>query len=179
MSPVQAGDKAACVAHLRDKDIHDGTLLIPFPYTLQHADEWLVRQIKASLREERETTLAIRQADGFLIGVASLTIDAAPQQHRGEIGYWLAKPFWGRGIATAAVGRLARHGWEELGLTRIYAEVFASNSASIRVLEKNRFRCEGTLRGHFRKHDAIIDALVFGLLKTDLAAGSVTSSARS
>ncbi len=52
-----------------------------------------------------------------------------------ELGYWLAEPFWGRGIATAAVRAIVPHGFASLPLNRIEAYVYANNPASARVLE--------------------------------------------
>lgn len=57
-----------------------------------------------------------------------------------EVGYWLGRPWWGRGLIPEAVGELARHAFEELGLTALWASCFVDNAASRRVLEKCGFR---------------------------------------
>lgn len=57
-----------------------------------------------------------------------------------EVGYWIATPWWGRGLIPEAVGELARHAFEELGLTALWASCFVDNAASRRVLEKCGFR---------------------------------------
>ena len=93
--------------------------------------------------------------DGFQVG----------QSHRGEIGYWLAKPFWGRGIMTGVVRRVCRHAFEEFGLVKVSAHVFTNNPASARVLEKCGFVEEGLLRKHFLKDGRFLDAWVFALLR--------------
>ncbi len=78
-----------------------------------------------------------------------------------EIGYWLAEPFWGRGIATRAVAEATVYGFEKLGLARLQAEVFARNAASGRVLEKCGYRLEGRLHQKVFKADEILDSLLY------------------
>lgn len=63
-----------------------------------------------------------------------------------EICYWLGEPFWGRGIATAAIRELSRWAMPSLGLSRLYALPFAQNAASCRVLEKAGYVQEGILK---------------------------------
>lgn len=56
-----------------------------------------------------------------------------------RLAYYLARPFWGRGLATEAGRAFVQYGFETLGLRRIEAGVNAQNLASIRVLEKLGF----------------------------------------
>lgn len=88
--------------------------------------------------------------------------------HRAEIGYWLARPFWGQGIMTDAVRAFVRYAFSELELLRLTAHVFENNVASSRVLEKNGFLLEGKLREHFFKDGNFLDARLYGLLKHDV-----------
>ncbi len=60
-------------------------------------------------------------------------------------GYWLAEPFWGRGIMTAAAHACVDHVFADLPVVRLEAPVFAWNPASMRVLEKCGFAREGVL----------------------------------
>ncbi len=108
---------------------------------------------------------AIRSADDSLIGGCGFHDFQEGQSHLAEVGYWLAKPFWGRGIMTAAAELLCRLAFKELGLAKITAHVFPPNLASARVLEKCGFQLEGYLRQHFLKDGKFLDARLFGLLK--------------
>ncbi len=63
-----------------------------------------------------------------------------------ELGYWLGEPFWGRGVMVAAVRAFTAWAMPRFQLTRVYAEVFADNPASLRVLEKSGFQKIGVLR---------------------------------
>lgn len=167
LSGVQLADKFALLKHFKSKEIYDSTLNIPYPYAEADADWWLTRRIEKTLRQGTEVTFAIRKDDGEMIGVVgadSLEIGAS---HRAEIGYWLAKPYWGQGIMTDAVGVYVRYAFDELKLLRLTAHVFQFNVGSARVLGKNGFKLEGQLRKHFRKNEKLYDAYLFGLLKED------------
>jgi [ribosomal protein S5]-alanine N-acetyltransferase len=87
------------------------------------------------------------------------------KSHRAEIGYWLAKPYWGQGIMTAIVRRLCEFAFAELSLVKIEAHVFAGNAASARVLEKCGFVQEGYLRKQYVKDGKYLDAKLFALVK--------------
>jgi ribosomal-protein-alanine N-acetyltransferase len=167
LSEFRASDKDALLAHLNDRDIYERTLRIPFPYTDTAADEWLALVAKITRQQGRPVQWAVRNADDALIGGCGFDGFQVGKSHRGEVGYWLAKPFWGRGIMTAVVQRVCRHGFEEFGLAKITAHVFPHNPASARVLEKCGFREEGFLRKHFLKDGQFIDARLFGLLREE------------
>jgi RimJ/RimL family protein N-acetyltransferase len=166
LSEFRPSDKPALVQHLNDRDIYDRTLRIPFPYTDACADFWLGLVAKITEQQGRPVHFAIRSADDSLIGGCGFDDFQAGQSHRAEVGYWLAKPFWGRGIMTAVVKRLCRHAFEEFGLAKITAHVFPNNPASARVLEKCGFQQEGFLRKHHLKDGQLIDARLFALLRS-------------
>jgi RimJ/RimL family protein N-acetyltransferase len=135
LSEFRSSDKPALIQNLDDRDIFDRTLRIPFPYTDAAADEWLALVAKIAQQQGRPVHFAIRNADGALIGGCGFDGFQVGKSHRAEVGYWLAKPFWGRGIMTAVVQRLCRHAFDEFGLAKITAHVFSHNPASARVLE--------------------------------------------
>jgi hypothetical protein len=56
------------------------------------------------------------------------------------LGYWIGRPYWGRGIATAAVGQAVEFAFQQLKLPRVRAEVLEFNESSRKVLEKNGFK---------------------------------------
>ncbi|WP_297501985.1 GNAT family N-acetyltransferase, partial [Thermococcus sp.] len=65
-----------------------------------------------------------------------------------ELGYFIAREYWGRGYATEAVRLALVYAFEWLKLRKLYARVYEPNVASIRVLEKNGFELAGRLRKH-------------------------------
>lgn len=82
----------------------------------------------------------------FLIGEKS-NIDISDED--AEIGYWIAKPFWGRGIMPEAIEEMLRHGFEDLHFSRIWAEHFEENQRSYRVLFRCGFRYHSTKRNMY------------------------------
>jgi ribosomal-protein-alanine N-acetyltransferase len=168
LSGVSMADKPALLEHLQTREIYDRTLNIPYPYSGADADWWIGKRIEHTRRQGRESTFAIRDA-GKLIGVVGADSFEIGLAHRAEIGYWLARGYWGRGVTTDAVRAFVQYAFAELEVMRLTAHVFAFNIASARVLEKNGFTLEGSLRKHFLKDGQLIDARLYGLLKNELS----------
>jgi RimJ/RimL family protein N-acetyltransferase len=183
LTEIRPSDKPALLRHFADKEIYNWTLRIPYPYTEAHADAWLTIVAADTRKYGQPVTWAIRRSPSFagpatdpaiddrdlLIGVVGLEgIETEPsfRSHRAEIGYWLAKPYWGRGIMTDVVRAVCEHGIREFGLLRITANVFAENVASMRVLEKCGFVCEAPLlKKTYRKDGRFIDGKLYALVR--------------
>lgn len=116
-----------------DTELALRTASIPIPYTIDAAEEFLARV-------DRELTFAIIIADQ-LVGMVGMTGVVEPV----ETGYWVGRPYWGRGFATAAVALLIEEA-RRRGIRRLAAHVFPDNVASARVLEKNGFVCQGEVQ---------------------------------
>ena len=99
--------------------------------------------------------------------IGALTIERGQDVARmsAEIGYWLAEPFWGRGLMTGAVRAASEHALAEPDLCRLYAPVFAWNTASMRVLEKAGYEREGILWRSAVKDGKIVDQVVYALTR--------------
>ena len=82
-----------------------------------------------------------------------------------EIGYWIGEEFWNRGIATAAIKLLTAHAFSELGLLRVFAVPFATNSASCRALEKAGYQREGLLRRSAIKDGQVLDQFLYAAVR--------------
>jgi RimJ/RimL family protein N-acetyltransferase len=158
-------DVAALVEGLNDREIYERTIRIPHPYTPTDAEKWLAL-IEADRRAMWPIAGAIRDRNERLIGSVGLERKFWPDRPVGELGYWLAKPFWGRGIMTAVVRAVCRHIFDTLDVQKITAHVFSFNDASARVLEKCGFQFEGYLKDHVRKDGRSIDANLFSLSAT-------------
>ena len=165
LSEILPTDQAAYIEHLKAKEIYDLTLRIPYPYT--EADFRARMEIveKATRQQGRPVHFAIRNDQEFLIGGCGFDSLQVGKSHRAEIGYWLAKPYWGRGIMAAVVRKACEFGFAEFGLVKIEAHVFAENVASAKVLEKCGFVQEGYLRKHFLKDGKYLDVRLFALVK--------------
>src|SRR5436190_4506820 len=163
LTEFQRSDIPALCQFLVDEDIYRSLLRVPRPYTQADAEKWLSLVEEDKSQGRPVLKWAIRERDQ-LIGGIGLEI-AASQPHRAELGYWLAKPFWNRGIMTAVIPVLCRHSFETLGLAKVTANVFSFNLSSARVLEKCGFEREGFLRRHYLKDGQFIDSIAFGRLR--------------
>lgn len=161
MSELVPGDRASLVEALREKEIADWTLRIPFPYSEADADWWIAHCAEETRRRGRALNWAIRDESGALLGCAGFHDFEPGKTHRAELGYWLAKSHWGKGIGTAVVKRLVEIGFEEFELERLEAPIFDGNARSRRVLEKNGFELEGKLRHYYEKNGELRDGLLF------------------
>lgn len=75
-----------------------------------------------------------------------------------ELGYWLGKPFWGRGYMPEAAAELIRRGFEELGMTTIWCGYYDGNRKSARVQEK---------LGFVHHHSGVVDVPLMGEKRTE------------
>jgi RimJ/RimL family protein N-acetyltransferase len=80
-----------------------------------------------------------------------------------EMGYWLAEPFWGKGIVTEAVKQMVPYGFQNFDITRIYARPYGHNKASQRVLEKAGFTLEARLEKTIYKNGEFLDELIYAV----------------
>ncbi len=165
ISDIEVGDKSAYIEHLQERQIYEQTLAIPFPYTEANADWWINFNLEATKAQGgRSTNWAIRRADGYLIGGIGFIDLKIGKSFKSELGYWLAKPYWGKGIMTRAVQKVLEVGFGEFGLARITASVFEFNIGSARVLEKTGFQLEGHLRSHYQKDGKLFDGRIYAKL---------------
>lgn len=107
-------------------------------------------------------------ADEKVIGSISAFRQANIHNKTAELGYYIAEEYWGKGIMTEAVKQLCEYIFTHSDIIRIYAEPFAHNIASCRVLEKSGFQYEGTLHNNALKNGKILDMKIYALLKETL-----------
>ena len=106
----------------------------------------------------------VLRASEAVIGGADLRI-VSPRDKRAEIGYGLARPYWGHGYASEAAGLLLRFGFERLGLVRIQAVCAVDNERSARTLERLGMRREGRLAQYRWRADGPRDHYLFALTR--------------
>jgi RimJ/RimL family protein N-acetyltransferase len=102
---------------------------------------------------------------GAVAGGIGYTLGAYEARLTATIGYWLAEPFWGRGIATAALEHLTQYAFEAHALRRISSVVMSPNIASMRVLEKAGYVREGVMRNAVVKRGEVYDLVLFALVR--------------
>ena len=156
-------DADSLVAILNNKKIlenlRDG---IPYPYTENDGKEF----ISAMLAADRNSTFAFAiEIDGKAVGSIGIFRQNNIHFKTAELGYYLAQEYWGKGIMTEAVIKACKYVFENSDIIRIYAEPFAHNIASCRVLEKAGFRCEGLMRANAFKYGQVLDMKLYAILR--------------
>ena len=159
---------AAVVQQLAgDQAIADTTQNIPHPYADGMAEEWIGTH-KPGYENGSLATFAIVLRDGpKLIGAIGLTLDR--DVNKGELGYWIGKPYWNRGYATEAAVAAIAFGFDDLRLNRIRATHLTRNPSSGRVMEKAGMLLEGTACQEVMKWGKYEDLTIYGILREDWA----------
>lgn len=129
---------------------------IPFPYTNEDAMKFISSQ--ATITPTQNFAILNEQE---IVGGIGLILQQDIYKMNVELGYWVAEPFWGTGIATIAVGLITQYIFETYAVNRIVAEVFDYNRSSMRVLEKNGYYLESVRRKGILKNDILLDDFVW------------------
>ena len=135
LRPGWAEDAPALFAAIADERIVRNLASAPWPYGLEHAEAFLATERRA----DEPTLLIFRRTAGPPRLVGAIGIGNRPDGSP-ELGYWIARPFWGLGYATEAGQAVVRIGRDGLRLPRLHAGHFLDNPASGRVLAKLGFR---------------------------------------
>jgi ribosomal-protein-alanine N-acetyltransferase len=159
--PWAADDAPALVRHANDREVWRNLRdRFPHPYTPDDAVVWLT----FVAQQEPVTHFAIA-VEGEAGGGIGFTLGDDVHFRTAEIGYWLGRRFWGRGIATEALRAVTAHAFTSHDLDRVEARVFAWNGASVRVLEKAGYAREACLRRAVAKDGEVTDLLIYGILR--------------
>ena len=157
-----AKDLAAALSNRKVQDnLRDG---LPYPYTEQDGKEFISAMLSA---DENETFAFAITVNNMVIGSIGIFRQGNIHRQTAELGYYIAEEYWGKGIMTEAVKQICEYVFANSDIIRIYAEPFAYNIASCRVLEKAGFQYEGTLRNNAVKNSKVIDMKMYSLLKEE------------
>lgn len=155
-----AKDLAIALSNSKIQDnLRDG---LPYPYTEQDGTEY----ISAMLSADEDVTFAFAiTIDGKVVGSIGAFRQENIHRQTAELGYYIAEEYWGKGIMTEAVKQICEYVFARSDIIRIYAEPFAYNVASCRVLEKAGFQYEGTLRNNAVKNGKVIDMKMYSKIR--------------
>ena len=129
-----------------------------------YTDRELAAQFLRDVAEKQPWFMAIIYEDQP-VGAITLDRGAGRAVIRAELGYVVAKKYWGKGIATQAVKLALQRGFTDLNLERIEALVAPENEASIRVLEKSGMEREAFLKKYVIHRGRLRDRFIYGLTK--------------
>jgi RimJ/RimL family protein N-acetyltransferase len=132
----------------------------PYPYTIEDAVTYLDLAANGVLGH----VFGIYDGDTF-VGCCSLIPQNDVYRINAEIGYWIGEPYWGKGYATDAVRLLLKFAFDELGLLRVYANIYEYNIGSMKVLEKVGFEKEAIIKSSVIKEGKVIDEYLYSIRK--------------
>lgn len=156
-------DAAGLAEMLNNKNIlnnlRDG---LPYPYTKSDAEEYIASMLSAD--KTKTFAFAITVDDK---AVGSIGVFRCDNIHfrTAEMGYYIGEPYWGKGLGTCAVKQACSYVFEHTDIIRIFAEPFAYNMASCRILEKAGFQFEGLLRNNAFKIGKVVDMKMYSLIR--------------
>lgn len=139
---------------------------------MDDARAWMGRaQARLAAGEAWQFVIALR-GSGQLVGSFLLFHFDIPNG-RAEIGYLLGRAHWGAGYMQEAAAAMVDYAFGTAGLRRLEAEIDPRNEASARLLERVGFVKEGHLRERWATKGEVSDSGLYGLLRSDWAAGRV------
>lgn len=136
---------------------------IPNPFTLADANEFIASQLTIEPAQRK-----LIYYDHQFAGEIGISIKKDVFRLSAEIGYFIAEPFWGKGIATQAIKMMTEYTFKNFNIIRIEAGVFEFNKPSMRILEKNGFHLESIKKRAVLKNGKILDDYVWVKLKEQI-----------
>lgn len=131
---TDAKDIAIALSNKKIQDnLRDG---LPYPYSEQDGIDFISSMLSAN---EDETFAFAITLDDKVIGSIGVFRQQNIHRQTAEMGYYIAEEYWGKGIMTDAVKQICEYVFKNSDILRIYAEPFAYNTGSCRVLEKQVF----------------------------------------
>lgn len=140
-------------------NLRDG---LPFPYTEKDAAEFIDNVLGAPIDTQYSWAIHVNHK---VVGSIGIFRNDNIHIRTAEMGYYIAEPYWGQGIVTNAVKEACDYVFTNTNIIRIFAEPFAHNTASCRVLEKSGFVLEGLLRKNAIKNGEIFDMKMYAFLR--------------
>ena len=130
----------------------------PHPYTIENGKAFIAFATKDS-----PVHIFAIDINGQAVGGIGIHPQSGVEQKNAELGYWLAEPFWGKGIITEAVKQMVIFAFNTYDINRIFARPFGTNIASQKVLEKAGFALEAKFKDSFFKYGEYLDELVYSI----------------
>ncbi|WP_018478720.1 GNAT family N-acetyltransferase [Pontibacter roseus] len=134
--------------------------VFPHPYTQEKGMAFIQMASSAT-----PPNILCIEVDGEAAGGIGLHPQGDIYRKNAEMGYWLAEPYWGKGIITKAIVQMVAYGFEHWDISRIFARPFGRNIGSQKALEKAGFTLEARLEKTFYKNGAYEDELIYAVRK--------------
>jgi RimJ/RimL family protein N-acetyltransferase/nitrite reductase/ring-hydroxylating ferredoxin subunit len=173
LRPFRAEDAPAVFEACQDSEIGRWIPMIPIPYTEADARAFILMTLQAWHDGTGCEFAVVDATTGRLLGSVGIHVNLAARRH--AIGYWIAAPERGRGVAVRAVRLAARWSFEIRGGRRLSLWTLPGNVASQRVAEKAGFRFEGVMRNWEEgREGGPVDVVMFSMTPEDMAETDVS-----
>lgn len=161
-------DLDQCAELLGDYDVARMLSRVPYPYDLDSGRIHLEKATANWSAPEPADELSFHiDHDGQMVGCVSLKkLQPAP-----EFGYWLGKPFWGKGYMSEAVQAVTSWLFENTGHSVLAGEAMADNPASLKVMQKIGFRVAGEVGCASVSRGTTVPAIRVELRRSEFLAG--------
>lgn len=150
--PISRGHRKFIYKYLNNEELVN-TYPVPFPYSQQEIEAYITQEL-SGLQNQTRFAFAIIKEEEF-VGICAL-YEVNQFKRTAKLYYWVAVPFWNRGIASKAVRKLLWFAKNELDLEELRTGVLERNRGSVKVLEKNGFELENTLVNQTEYHSKFI-----------------------
>jgi RimJ/RimL family protein N-acetyltransferase len=161
LRPLASTDAAAIARHANDRELWRNMRdALPHPYS-EGDGRFFIEHVAHT--NSLTDNFGV-EYEGEVVGCIGLIRQVDVYRRRAELGYWLGRRVWGRGLATRAVSAMANYATGCYDLVRLEARVFAWNQASMRVLEKAGFTREAVLQRAVFKDGSLTDEIIYARL---------------
>jgi len=163
---LKLSDAEFIAKNAKDEDIIKYTFVIALPFDLETAKKF-IKKANKEIKDKTAYEFGIElNHTRELIGTINL-LNISQKNKNAEIGFWIAKEYWGKGLSDQALNLMLEFGFNNLGLKKIQARVLDKNIPAQKLLERIGFKLEGRLRQKTFLNNQWFDDLIYGLLASE------------
>ncbi len=162
---MELTDLPNLVKYASNKKVSDKVFGYPYPYLEEDAIARMNTVLEGFKNKNRFIFAITQKGEEELIGEIGMRLET--EHSKAEIGYWIAEPYWGKGIASEAVSAILKFGFEELKINKLFATCFDGNDVSGKVLEKNGMVLEGVLKQEYFFKGEFRDSLQYRITRDE------------
>ncbi len=144
-------------------EFYENTITFPYPYKKENAEFW-IKMSENGFENKDHYVFAIRDKENLKI-IGGIGLHGISIHQKAEIGYWIAKDFWNKGITTEALKEIIHFGFKSLKLNKLYASHYPHNPASGKVMEKCGMIYEARLNQEYFKNGKFLDVIRYSIFK--------------
>jgi ribosomal-protein-alanine N-acetyltransferase len=159
LRPWQLADLESLVKHANNVNIARFMMdQFPHPYAEENG-----RAFIDWANSHQPARLFAIEVEGTAVGGIGVHPLTDISRKNAELGYWLSEKFWGKGIMSQAIRQMISYSFQNFEIQRLFARPFGTNLASQKILEKNGFVLEASIKNGFYKNGEFVDELIYAV----------------